>query len=264
MRRQGQRGAGLNAVQRGGMNSLAPLQRFAAYGLTAVWYTRRADSITLNGADVSALASLSVGGRDLSQLTPANQPLGTGAPIYGGAWCPWPSIQFTLANNDNLSRANTNLFGAGAWTVVSVQRMRNTAAGQQAIWESRNAAFTGGSLAIINATPNYVIQDETPGTVNHIGGVPRTTAPDVTIFAQGAGAVPTLRLNGVLTTLSAGAGGQADPGGAAFYAIGSMLAGLSADQDFLFQATFTMGIPDGVALCVSRACAALAGIAHAN
>lgn len=252
----GHRRGAADARQRGN-----PL-RFINHGLVALWDA--ALGVTLNGADVSALADqvpwlpLSAPvAYDLSQATGANQPLYTGAPAYNGQ----PSIQFSFANTDNLTKLNNNFFGAGAWSVVSVQRMRNTTAGQQIIWESRNAGFTGGSMGIVTSVPSYRVQDLTPGGVNHDGGTPGTTAPEVTIFMQGAGAVPTALVNGAAVALSAGAGGQADPGGAAMFSIGSTGGGLSSDQDFLFNCLFTTAVPNGVAVRLSHALGARFGVA---
>src|SRR5262249_11014836 len=95
-------------------------RRFSAYGLAGLWDA--ALGISLNGNDVSAIASQVAGGVDLPQATGANQPLYVGAPTYNGQ----PSIQFTAANADRLE-ASANIIAANPATFVLVMRDRTSA-----------------------------------------------------------------------------------------------------------------------------------------
>lgn len=235
----------------------------SAFGAVAIWDTFESSSITLNGTDAAAQGDVSVrwprpadaNDYALSQGTAANQPLVTGAPAYGQSW---PSVQYTAANLDVLGRATTNIVGTLDISLVSTQRLRSSANG----YFFGNAAAGGGvSLGVTGATQREFLDVGIGAPGSHNDGAPGIAAPEVWIGTEKFGQIPKLRINGALVTL-ANIGTRADPGASAMLLIGSLLVGVVAsDVDHLLSAVFLFELPDTVAIRISHALGAGAGVA---
>jgi hypothetical protein len=229
-----------------------------AFGASAIWNTMDAWSIVLNGSDVSAIVdATSAWPRPvdatvytLTQATPANQPLGTGAPAYNG----WPSIQYVRANADRLARANTNL-AASDITIISVQRLADTTT-SYFVSNVDGGGTTGLALGVSAALRDVV--DANAG--NHNGGTPSVAVPEVWIAREVFGQSPTLLVNGVSVALT-GAATRIATTAAATFTIGSLAgAGFPQSMDDMFKSVFLTSIPDSVAIRISHALGAAAGI----
>lgn len=215
--------------------------RFVNYGLAAYW--RSSKGVTLNGTDVSGLASQVPGGLDLAQATGAIQPLGTGAPTYGGA--PLQSIQFVQANNDQLARANTDLIGTGDKTFFSVQRIRTSTTSLQMILSNESPGTTAGmGIGLSNVGNLRALHDA--AVANDTDGAVGTSAPEVWVAVKPSGAVGQLWVNGAVAIAASNAGDSA-PGGTGLLALGDIGGTwLGADMDWLESGVFTKAVPTHV------------------
>lgn len=229
---------------------------FVPHGLAAIWEPLP-QFVTLNGTDVSGLASRIQGGIDVAQGTAANQPLYTGAPTYGSPSAPQPSIQFTAANIDTLQRAATNLIGVAPATWVTAQRLN---------------AFTGTFSGILanggGGTGEGVGYSTTSRAVNRAGagnpadGVPSTAVAEIWVVRSTTPSAPEGFINNVAATFAPGGIARSDPGGAGVMYIGSFGGGgLPVNMDFLAAAVFQSSLPDSVAVRISKAWGARFGLA---
>lgn len=240
----------MNAIQRGGFNSLAPLQRFAGYGLAGVWCSWLV--VSLNGTDVSAAGDRSGNGRDEVQASPASQPLYTGAPTYGGR----PSVAFTAATSDALSCSNANLSNADV-TVVSIQRIR--VAGTSFIASNSNTLSNGIAIGTISTRAANAL-----GQTSHLGSLPSTTKPEMWIaMFPAASSVPTLLVNNAADALSGAATVKVATTATSTVRIGDAGGSFPIDMDWLATAWFTSILPRDIASRVARGGGALCGIAIA-
>lgn len=220
------------------------LERFANYGLVAAWDTSRADTKTFNVNDISGLASIVNGSINLAQVVGANQPLGVGTPVYGE----FTTIQFTAANADRLTNATDPGTGTGAAIVVFVPgnttgdhalliidalRVYSNLSGIGAHWGSFNGANIDGGSVLAPGVP-------------HVIAVVNRAFNDTTLWTDG---VPVVQTNG--SAYSNGTG----------ITLGADGALQSTDMGFLLAAWFTTAPPDSVAIRISHALGARAGVA---
>jgi len=252
MRRQGRRGAGWNALQRGGMATLVPLQKFRAYGLAAAFLPSMA---TKNVNDVATLPDLSGATLNVSlaQATPSKQPLINGAPTYGGQ----PSIAGTHANGDMLLVTSKNPIGAtGDITVISVQRWRDL--GPNYYTFMFGASFPNGPVVALGTG----LRMWYPGGCSW--GAPSTTLAEVWHLRCPRAGTPTLWVNNALQARTGGGGAVADPGGTSTVGIGSVWAGPMGNIDYCFHALFVGTLPpDAVASRMNRGMLAKFAVAQA-
>lgn len=221
-------------------------ERFYAYSVAAVWDA--ALGITLNGNDVSAIASQVAGAADLPQATAANQPLYIGAPAYNGN----PSIQFTAANGDRL-QANINIIGAAQATYIAVIRAR---AAVDQFWLSNvnNTATAGWAFG--SRTAGTLRDTVAVGVSARTAGVIGTTQPEVWVGRDYAAASPVtaLSVNNVPMVVTAAAAVRTTPGATPRLVLGSLVdAVLPADIDFLYAAIATVAVDDSVVTRLSHA-----------
>lgn len=228
------------------------------FGAAAAWDA--ALGVTLNVADISALADQTSNwprpwdpiAYDVSQGTGANQPLYIGATAYNGQ----PSIQFTAANSDSLSRAATNLFATLQGSVVSVQKFRAPGGDQALLLNGAGADFSAGLTLYASGTTYFA----------NNGAASRSSAGlssnlEVWSFAQPNGAAPTWLINGVALTLAGAMTALQDPTGAASIMLGRTVSGRQADIDLCFLGIFQTGIPNSVLVRISHALGARFGVA---
>lgn len=212
--------------------------KFRAWGLAGLWFSEK--SVTLNGADASAIGDQSGSGRNLAQGTAGQQPLYTGAPIYNK----WPSIQFTAASSDSLQLAATNVVGTGPVTLFGVWAVRGATAGVKAILG--NTSVVGGIAAVVNNATLTRASYNQALAVHLDANMPASTA-EVWALRQSQGGLPTLQVNGAAQSLSDATAGITDAGGGAALYIGGAngVGGIgNCDTDWLMGAVFTSVVTD--------------------
>lgn len=208
----GARGDGYGARYRGDP------RKFAAYSLTALWDASVPSSITLNGTDVSAEASLVTGNADVAQATGANQPLYTGAATYNSQ----RTVTYVAANTDRLQKANTDIIGAGGSTAFVVYFQR----GATGRLISNNSGGAGVDLQYNASAVNY----QSSGVSARTGGTLAAGSLHV-LFARDIPSVTAdAFVDGVAVALSAATSARAAPGPTATLSISFSAA--PADMDF--------------------------------
>ncbi len=131
-----------------------------------------------------------------------------------------PAVQFVAASSTHLILTNTNLFGSGAYAVVTcIQVDANVAVGG---WFTNANSGANSGMSIVNVANKI--------SVTHAGQGNHTTAADastgvyqVWTSRRGAAAAPTLRINGVATTLTGATTTLTDPGATANLILGSYI-----------------------------------------
>ncbi len=212
--------------------------------------------VTLNGTDVSALASQVPGAVDLLQATAANQPLYTGAPTYNGQ----PSVQFVLANADSLLAANIDLIGTGAHTYMSAHRVRAIAAG---VYNGIMGNARAGAGSSLNAETTTGLRNLLfVGNSDHAMGSTPTTVPEMwSIGSGGSGSGIVIGMvYGVAQSMSSQLGSWAAPGATGSVFLGASPATGGSDMDWLFGALFTTLLPNAVAIRIHKAGCARLGL----
>lgn len=213
-----------------------------AYAFAGQWDA--ALGVTLNGNDVSALASQVAGAIDLVQAAGANQPLYVGAPAYNGN----PSIQFTGANVDRLEKTATNIIGTGPLSMFLVCLERTAGTTQVFFGNDTNAS----GMEFANITGNRAVI--AVAAANLTDGAITTTLPETWALSDPAdGVTPgSFLVNSakVLTPttihLSPGAGGS--------MIIGARQGGIvPADIDFCWGAITVGALGDSLLQRLSHA-----------
>jgi hypothetical protein len=243
-------GAGLTALERAGLNTPVPLQRFLAYSLAGTWAAWRGAS--LSSGNVTALSEVSAGSG--LGFTGANSPVFTGATPINGR----PTIQFTRASTQRLERANTNVIGTGPCTMFLIGRARSTAL--QQYFFSNSVGTSGLGLGIIaGGNRDFVAAGVAVRTDSTIS----TTAAEVWVARDQTTSNPKcdLTINGAAVALASNTTTRVAPGATATLGLGSLSGGtLAADYDFLLAGLFTVLIPDALSARLSRGGRALAGV----
>lgn len=224
-----------------------------AFGASAVFSSNL--DVTLNGTDVSALGDQTPryprawdpNSYSVAQASAPLQPLSTGAPVYGNQ----TSIAFTLANNDSLARAATNLIGTGDKTFFSVHRLRTSLAGLQMIFSNESVATTAGMGIGYNTGVTREIHNA--AVTNELFGNASLVAAEVWCCRKFAGVLATATVNNTPTVVGGGNTNDSTPGAGAILAIGD-IGGTwqSPDMDWLFSALFTRVLSDSVAYMLTK------------
>lgn len=209
--------------------------------------------ITLNGTDVSNMGTQAlryprplnaIASLDLGQPTPANQPLYTGAPTYGG----FQSVEFSAASPDKLFKANTNLIGLDPISFVIVRKLLTT----KNVYVANSVGVTGGLW--IRALTNNSLQN--------LGGGGRTftdgaSDSNLHVLAAGQDRSQTnalMLIDGTPVAVAAAGTMGADPGPTAQLSIGDHAAGGAAtDMDFLAMHIFQYMLPVNLAAALCAA-----------
>lgn len=203
-------------------------------GLAALYDTSVASSVTLNGTRASALADLTGLGRNVTQVTAGMQPLYTGGPVYGPT--NWPALQFTIAREDRLFLASTDLITTNPCTFITVHRYRTVTGGVNELHFGNGTTTTGISLGHASTGARDVVAAlvalRTDGTT--------PTTPEVWAVTDVVSVATTLTVGDVSQVLAPASGGRNAPGAGGAIHIGGRAAGAeTGDMDFLFGAIFT-------------------------
>lgn len=232
-------------------------RRFSAYGILALWDASM--GVTLNGTDVSALASQVGGAIDLAQATGARQPLYTGAPTYNGQ----PSIRFTAANGDNLFRNATSIWTGGAGSFFITTAVPLGINGTFLICDT-DGATNGFDLKTVGASSPWARQfDSIPGHAHLTGSI----IDDGEVYTMlgtlsSSPASAHLYLNGTDVAISNPTDGTFnDTNASSVMLLGAVTsAGVgAANMDFLEAAVFDFVIPPSVVDRMAKASAARFG-----
>lgn len=210
-------------------------------GLKALWDTAVVSSVALNGANVSGVTDQTGLGNDITQATPANQPLRTGSPTYVN----WPSIAFSKASTHRLFKSSVDLIGTGPSTVILVGNLRTT--GGRVFDQSTN-----DSQGEVLQYAGGIIDFTAWGVSGRAGPAWPIAAACVIIGRDTPGVTATIDLNGVKTTTGAPTATRVAPGAGGLISIGAgATASVPADLDFLFGAVFSANISDVLANSIS-------------
>lgn len=231
-----------------------------------IWHT--GFGVTLNGADVSALAAVPwprkwpAAGQpyNLAQGVAGRQPLFTGAPTSPSGW---QSIQFTAANGDNLFVANANAWYGGKGTLLITFALTTPVNGSFVICNTDGA--TGGidMKQAGAATPTARQFDLIPGHAHATGTTYVDGAWEVATFAIDHMGIRCL-VNGVLTTVSNPTDLTIiDAGAVASIILGAVTSAGVAASNLLFLAACLgpFRLPDNWLRRLSKVMGAQAGIA---
>jgi hypothetical protein len=156
---------------------------------------------------VSAWADQSGLGNDVTQATAAAQPL-----LVPSAQNGRPGVQFDGVD-DSLDRAATNFFGAGAYSMVTAQKLNsivaNTAFLSDAIVTAGVAFYlTGGNRTVLHQ--NVEVHSDAVAVLT----------PETWVVSRAAASAPTMLLNGASTALSNTNPAVNDPGAGAVLSVG--------------------------------------------
>lgn len=187
---------------------------------------------------VSAATDLSGTGNDLVQATGTAQPQYLVNDANG-----YPTFTFSSASM-NLGKADTNLFGSGAYAFLHVVRHPIVVA-ERGIFSNTNAAGNAGMYSGTGAgserrLTHLGVSDGADGAV--------PTRYEVIEASHESGVQPTMRVNGVAVALTGPTGVLSDPGVNAGVRLGLSTAGKNgAFIRFGELIVFTSALPDHVA-----------------
>lgn len=184
-------------------------------GITAAFTVGAYLTNNIYKATVASWADQSAAGNALTQATAGQQPLFTTSGRNNK-----PAITVENTRVCWLNRANANLFGAGAYTIIQVVQSGQTSA--QVSFGNTNAAGSAGVYTGPGA--NRVVTH--PGAFGATGGT-ATTNYEIWSLRRAAASAPTLRINRVSQALAGAGAGLVDPGGAAVLHLGASAAGAS-------------------------------------
>lgn len=225
--------------------------------------------VSLNGADVSSVADVSGArrwagsARALAQSSGAQQPLGTGAPVYNIA----PSIQFTAASNDCLTAANANLVGIGPYVMFSIQRMRSSGASPQSPYSNTDGGGSAGVIVQVAGTGNVNRLVTKAGAGSQFGGADlgaaSTALAEVWCIRMAPGAEPYFFLNAGAPISGTINPGLNDPGAAATFSWNNVIGVQATDQDGIFLSAFQHLLSDNILYRIAHTAGLYAGVSVA-
>lgn len=163
--------------------------------------------VSTSGSNVTAWADQSGNGRDMSQ--------GTNAPtlvtnVYNGQ----PCVRFASASQQNLARASTNIFAAGAFSMYVVVKANGGAADMGIVTDSALNSGTGFLLnGVLRSIAGYGVGTWDATAVG--------TNLDVWAARRVAASKGTFSLNGSPVALGGASTTIVDPGGSAALVFGA-------------------------------------------
>jgi hypothetical protein len=191
-------------------------------------YWREDLGVTLSAGLVTTWADQSTSGNDVTAA-------GAARPTYDAArYNDRPALRFDGVAN-TLSRAATNLFGSGAYSMLLVLKV---------IAIAGNATFlgngTGGAGVYFFTGAGNTRSLLHQGVEVHTDGALQTTSHESWISTRPAASAPTLRVNGIAVAVTNANPAVSDPGGAAELRVGA-IGGASnfSNEDVLTAAMYT-------------------------
>lgn len=183
----------------------APVALSTYCGGMGFWFDPTRGTTIATG--VSALVDQGGGGKDVAQATGLAQPA-----LVLNVVNLRPILRFISANSQVLSRAATNLWGTGAYAIMSVQK-GNTV---NQTWVADTSAAGGTGLST-NGSNSAIIHFGVAAFVD--GAI--SAGFEVWSANRGAAAKPTLRSAGALLTLTGAATTLADAGAGGVLTLGA-------------------------------------------
>lgn len=158
-----------------------------------------------------------------------------------------PCLRLTTASAQYLYRANTNLFGSGAYTVAMALKIRASAGNDTYFGNSTGSGGLrlGRELGSNKRDVSHVgLEDHTDGTI-------QTSTVETWIARRASGSAPSLLVNGVAQTLTTVTTTLTNPGATARLVVGAFWNGsafvVPASIDLYFVHALTRVITDAEA-----------------
>lgn len=196
-----------------------------------LWLSDRGTTVV--SGNVSAWSDLSGSGNDLSQGTGSARPA-----FVADAYYRYPCLRFVGASSQVLTRANTNLFGNGAYTLALAMKVNSSAGAEGFIG---NTAAGSGVVLFADTGPVRAIFH--PGVAVADDGNIQTTTLEAWVAPRAAAAAPTMLVNNVSQSLTGASATLLSPGASATLAIGGNVATAQyCNADIVAGAAYTSAL----------------------